>query len=102
MLCASRVWLIGAAATCVLVGAAFGIGSAVASSGTSTTSTTAAWPPTPGGLAGRLPNLPAQAQQRLKQAQARIDQVRSRIKSLGIAGPAVHETEVVPSSSGRV
>lgn len=96
----SRVWLIGVAAAGVLAGAAFGIGSAGASGGTSSTRTTAAWPPVPASLARRLAHLPAQVQRRVKRAQARIDQLRGRIAHLGIAGPPVHETEVVPSSSG--
>lgn len=96
----SRVWLVGLALASVLAGSAFGISSALASGGTSTTSTTSAWPPSPGALAGRLGNLPAQMQKRLKDAQTRIAQLRGQMQSLGIAGPAVHEVEVVPSGNG--
>lgn len=124
----ARAALVLAATIGVIVGATFGISGAMAASNrtnherlanaaadtttgqttdTTTTTTgtgtsTAPGPPSPPKIVvgGKTAHLPAQLKRRLQKLRGRAVELRGDLSKLGIAGPAVHATEVVPSTSG--
>lgn len=84
-----RMWALTVGTTAALVGAAFGIGGAVASTGksgstTTTTKTVRVRPPAPGS----------------KWSHRGAGRLGGAFKNLGIAGPPVHASLTVPASGG--
>jgi hypothetical protein len=86
----------------VLIGAAGGIRGAIAGSSSAATSSTSSSPPWPNipPIGQRLGNIGTQIDQRLARVRSRLQALSNQIDALGIAGPAVHEDLVVPSSGG--
>jgi hypothetical protein len=91
----SRVRLILVASLGVLIGAAAGIGGAMASSGATTNKS-----PTTSTARSPWPGAPPGLSQRMSQAAGRLSQLRGQVQALGIAGAPVHMEMVVPKTGG--